>query len=170
MTGTNTLTLGGLLAAVLILVANLRPWWVGGRDMKKLAPFGKGFAGAACASACPSGLLGWAHSHTGTAANSTGERLGATATGITSGGGLTTGQLVGLSMTGACVVVVAVFLIGLAYKEADKKDKRRIAGGFFVGTTFLLTAGVAGALSWLPATLNAAGDGVVAAFQGAGVL
>ncbi|MEU6535533.1 hypothetical protein [Streptomyces sp. NPDC047000] len=170
MNGTTTLTLGGLLAALLVLVANLRPWWTGGREMNKLAAFGKGFGAAACAAACPGGLLGWAHTHTGGLANGVGERGGSAATGTQPTSSLTSGQLTGLSMTGAVVVVVAVYLVVLAYKAASKPDKRRIAGGFFVGGTFLLTAGVAGALAWLPGALNAAGDGVVAAVQGSGLL
>lgn len=170
MTSTTTLTLGGLLAALLILLANLHPWWTGGREMKQLAPFGKGFSAAACAAACPGGLLGWTHSHAGTAANGAGERTSVAASGTASGSGLTTGQLVGLGMTGAVIVVLTVFLVGLEYKRAGKKDKRRIVGGFFVGSVLLLTAGVAGALAWLPSALNGAGDAVVAAFQGAGVL
>lgn len=170
MTSTSTLTLGGLLAALLVLTANLYPWYTGSRELKQLAAFGKGFFAAACAAACPGGILGWAHSRSGTVANGAGSRAGQAATGTTPASGLTTGQLVGLSTTGAVVVVVAVFLVFLSYKSAGKKDKRRIVGGAFVGSVLLLTAGVAGALKWLPGALNAAGDGVVAAVQGAGVL
>ncbi|MFF7096391.1 hypothetical protein ACFY9A_28950 [Streptomyces rubradiris] len=170
MTGTTTLTLGGLLAALLVLVANLHPWWTGGREMKQLAMFGRGFAAAACAAACPGGLLGWAHSHAGTVANGAGERASTAGAGTSSGSGLTTGQLVGLGSTGAVVAVLAVFLVSLSYKAAGKKDKRRIIGGAFVGSNFLLTAGVAGALTWLPSALNGVGDAVKAAFEGAGVL
>lgn len=170
MTGTTTLTLGGLLAALLVLVANLHPWWKGSREMKQLSAFGKGFLAAACAAACPGGILGWAHHHTGSLANGAGERASSAASGTQSGSGLTGGQLAGLSATGAVVVVVAVFLVCLAYKAAGKTDKRRIVGGFFVGSVLLLTAGVAGALKWLPGALNTAGDSVVAAVQGAGVL
>lgn len=170
MTGTTTLTLGGLLAALIILTANLRPWWMGGRELNKLAAFGKGFGGAACAAACPGGLLGWAHTHTGGIANSVGERGGSATTGTHPAASLTSGQITGLSATGAVVVVIAAYLVVLAYKAAGKPDKRRIAGGFFVGSVLTLTAGVAGALAWLPGALNAAGDGVVAAVQGSGLL
>lgn len=170
MTATSTLTLGGLLAALIILTANLYPWWRGNREMKQLAAFGKGFAAAACAAACPGGLLGWTHAHSGTLANGIGARTSSTATGTASDGSLTSGQLTGLGTTGAAIVVLAVFLVALAYKAAGKKDKRRIIGGAFVGSVLLLTAGVAGALAWLPGALNAAGDGVVAAVQGAGTL
>ncbi|MFH8336944.1 hypothetical protein [Streptomyces sp. AM6-12] len=170
MTGTTTLTVGGLLAAVLVLAANLRPWWKGGREMKMLSSFGKGLLAAICAAACPGGILGWSHHHAATIANRAGQRTSDAAAGASSGSGLTTGQLVGLSATGAAVVIVTVFLISLAYKDAGKKDKRRIVGGAFVGSTFTLTAGVAGALVWLPDALNGVGDSVVSAVQSSGLL
>lgn len=170
MNPTTTLTLGGLLAALLVLTANLYPWWTGNREMKQLASFGKGFGAAACAAACPGGILGWAHSRSGTLANGAGERAGQAATGTNATAGLTSGQLAGLSATGAVIVVLAVTLAALAYKAAGKKDKKRILGGAYVGSTLCLTAGVAGALTWLPAALNAAGEGIVAAVQGAGIL
>src|SRR5690606_40662784 len=90
---TSTLTLGGLLLALIILTCNLYPWWTGGREMKQLAAFGKGFGGAACAAACPGGILGWAHSRTGSIGNSAGETAGQGLTGARTGNGLTAGQL-----------------------------------------------------------------------------
>jgi hypothetical protein len=167
---TTTLTLGGLLAALIVLTCNIYPWWTGKREMKQLASFGKGFGGAACAAACPGGILGWAHAHTGGLGNGAGERAGKALTGTSSGSGLTTGQLTGLGATGAVVVVIAVTLVVLAYKAAGKADKKRIVGGAFTGSVLCLTAGVAGALAWLPGALNATGDAVVAAVQGAGIL
>ena len=170
MTTTDKLTLGGLLVALIILTCNLYPWWRGNREMSQLSSFGKGAAGGVCAAACPGGILGWAHSRSGTVGNGIGERTSKATTRTASGEGLTTGQLVGLGTTGALIVVIVVLLVVLAYKEAGKKDKRRIIGGAYVGSTLCLTAGVAGALAWLPATLNGAGDGIVAAVQGAGIL
>jgi hypothetical protein len=170
MTGTTTLTLGGLLAALLVLIANLHPWWTGSREMKQLAAFGKGFAAAACAAACPGGLLGWAHTRAGAVANGAGERTGAAATGTSSTAAITNGQLVGLGTTGAVIAVAVVFLVVLAYKAAGKKDQKRILGGAFVGSVLLLTAGVAGALSWLPNALDVVGVALVDAVQGAGIL
>ncbi|GGR71033.1 MULTISPECIES: hypothetical protein [Streptomyces] len=170
MTSTTTLTVSGLLAAVLILIANLRPWWKGSREMKLLAPFGKGFGAAACAAACPGGILGWLHTHAAPVANRAGARAGDAATGTSSASGLTSGQLVGLGATGAGVVIVIAYLTVLAYKDAGKKDKRRIIGGVIVGSVLTLTAGVAGALFWLPAALNGVGQAVVDAAQSSGLL
>ncbi|MFF8910186.1 hypothetical protein [Streptomyces olivaceoviridis] len=170
MTGTTTLTLGGLLLALIILTCNLYPWYRGGREMSKLAMFGKGTAAGVCMAMCPGGILGWTHSRSGTVANGVGERTSQATTGTASGQSLTTGQLVGLGATGAAIVVLVVLVVSLAYKEASRKDKRRIVGGAYVGSTLCLTAGVAGALAWVPSVFNSAGDGVVAFFQGAGIL
>ncbi|MFE7273026.1 hypothetical protein [Streptomyces sp. NPDC057623] len=170
MNATSTLTLGGLLAALVILTCNLYPWWTGNREAKQLAAFGKGFGAAACAAACPGGVLGWAHSHSGSVGNGAGERASQALTGTNSASGLTSGQLVGLGTTGAIIVVIAVTLVVLSYKQAGKKDKRRIVGGAYVGSTLCLTAGVAGALAWLPDALNGIGDSIAQAFEGAGAL
>ncbi|UFQ18250.1 MULTISPECIES: hypothetical protein [Streptomyces] len=128
-----------------------------------LAPFGKGFAAAACAAACPRGLLGWAHSRSGTVANNAGERTGVATTGTNSASGITSGRLVGLGAAGAAIVVLVVFLVCLSYRAAGKKDKERILGGAYVGSVLLLTAGVAGALAWLPSLLKEIGGAAVIA-------
>ncbi|MEZ7005035.1 hypothetical protein [Streptomyces sp. AD55] len=170
MTGTTTLSLGGLLAALLVLYANLRPWWAGGRDVKQLAPFGKGLAGALAASACPGGVLGWTRHRAGAVANTTGETVGTGATGAAQESTVSAGQMTGLLGVGAVVVVLVVFATFLAWKAANPKDKRRIVGGAFVGLVATLTAGVAGALDWLPGALNGLGDGIVALVEGANLL
>ncbi|MFJ2515595.1 hypothetical protein ACIPEL_36260 [Streptomyces griseoviridis] len=169
MTGTTTLSLGGLLAALIVLYANLRPWWRGGREMKKLAAFSKGLAGALCAATCPGGILGWARNRTGSIANGAGETTSRATTGTTQTQGLTGGQMTGLGI-GALIVVLIVFAVGVAWKEAGKEDRRRIVGGAFVGCVASLTAGVAGALSWLPGALNGLGEAVQAAVEGTGLL
>jgi hypothetical protein len=78
---TEKLTLGGLLLALIILVCNLYPWYRGGRQLSKLAAFGKGLSGGVCAAMCPGGILGWAHSRSGTVGNGVGERTGTALTG-----------------------------------------------------------------------------------------
>ncbi|WP_416975644.1 hypothetical protein [Streptomyces sp. 4F14] len=170
MTGTTTLTLGGLLTALIVLIANAHPWWTGNRQWTQISSFTKGFTAAACAAACPGGLLGWAHSRAGTVANGAGGRTATATTGTNATADLTSGQLAGLSAAGAVIVVAAFTLAVLSYKAAGKKDKRRLIGGAYVGSVLCLTAGVAGALSWLPDALNAAGAGVVNAVEGAGIL
>ncbi|MFJ4418257.1 hypothetical protein [Streptomyces sp. NPDC088925] len=165
MTATTTLTIGGLTAALLVLVANLHPWWTGKREAKQLASFGKGFAGAALMAVCPGGILGWAHAHTGGIANSAGEKAGTAATGVGTASPLSAGHIAGLSALGAPVVVVGAFLVYLAWKKAGAKDKKRIFGGVFVGSVLLLTAGIAGMIEWLPGALNQVGAQISAAVQ-----
>lgn len=170
MTGTTTASLGGLLAALLVLYANLRPWWAGNREMKLLVPFGKGLAGALAAAACPGGVFAWARQRTGAIANTAGETGGRAATGTTQTEAVSNGQMVGLVATGSLVAVLMVFAVVLAWKAAGKKDRRRILGGAFVGTVASLTAGLAGALNWLPGALNGVGDGIKALAEGANLL
>ncbi|MET9099965.1 hypothetical protein [Streptomyces antibioticus] len=170
MNGTTTLSLGGLLAALIVLYANLRPWWAGNRDMKRLVPFGKGLAAALAAAACPGGILGWARNRTGAVANTAGETGGRAATGTTQTETITGGQMTGLIATGAAVVTLAVVAAVLAWKAAGKEDRRRIIGGAYVGFVASLTAGVAGALAWLPGALNGVGDAIVALAEGANLL
>lgn len=170
MTGTTTLTLGGLLAAALVLYANLRPWWRGGRQMKQLSSFGKGLAAAFAAAACPGGILGWTRQRAGAVANTGGESVGQSATGTAQAEAISGGQLAGLVATGAFVAVLVVFAVVLAWKDASDKDKRRIVGGGFVGFVITLTAGGAGALAWLPGALNGVGDAVKALVEGTGAL
>ncbi|MEU3603034.1 hypothetical protein ABZ714_30645, partial [Streptomyces sp. NPDC006798] len=71
---------------------------------------------------------------------------------------------------GAVIVVLILTAVVLAFRAAKKPDKRRIIGGTFVGVTLSATAGVAGALAWLPDTVNAAGTAVRSAVEGAGIL
>ncbi|MFF9312168.1 hypothetical protein ACF1BS_14780 [Streptomyces sp. NPDC014748] len=170
MTGTTSLSLGGLLAALIVLYANLRPWWAGNRDPKRLAAFGKGLAAALAAAACPGGILGWVRHRAGAVANSAGETGGHAATGTTQTQTVAGGQLTGLVATGATVAALAVFAVVLAWKAAGKDDRRRIVGGAFVGLVFTLTAGGAGALDWLPGALNGVGDGIVDLAEGAHLL
>ncbi|MDX3204158.1 hypothetical protein [Streptomyces scabiei] len=170
MTATSTLTLGGLLFALIILTCNLYPWYRGGREMSKLASFGKGAAAGVCIAMCPGGLFGWAHSRSGGVGNGAGERTSQALTGTDSSSGLSSGQLVGLGAAGAVIVVISVTLVVLAYKEAGRKDRRRIIGGAYVGSTLCLTAGVAGAFAWLPGAINGLGEGITAVFEGGSFL
>lgn len=154
---TTGITLAGLAVALVVLYANLRPWWAGKRDAKQLAAFGKGSALGLMSAVCPGGILGWAHAHSGTAANAAGDKLTSTTTGIPTPAPVDHSSLGGLTQPGAVVVVFITAAVVWAWQAADKKDKRRIAGGAFVASVACLTAGVVGALTWVPGTLNAVG-------------
>lgn len=157
---TTGLTLAGLAAALVVLYANLRPWWAGNRDAKSLAPFGKGSALGIVSAVCPGGILGWAHAHSAAAANAGGGRLTSGATGIHPAAPVAHRTMGGLTPAGAVAVVLIAFAVALAWKTAGKADKKRIAGGAFVASVFCLSAGVVGLLSWVPGALNSAGSAV----------
>lgn len=164
------LTLAGLTAALVVLLANLRPWWTGNRDAKQLAAFGKGTALGVVSAVCPGGILGWLHAHAGAAANAGGDRITRGTTGVQAGTPVANKALGGLTSAGAVVVVVIAAVVVLAWRAAAKKDRWRISGGAFVASVLCLSAGVVGLLSWVPGVLNSAGAAVVGAVQGAGVL
>jgi hypothetical protein len=155
---TTGLTLAGLATALVVLYANLRPWWAGKRDAKQLAAFGKGSALGLVSAVCPGGILGWLHAHSATAANTAGDKLTTGATGVPTPAPVDHRALGGLTQAGAVVVVVIAAAVVWAWRAADKKDKRRIAGGAFVTSVACLTAGVAGALTWVPDALNSVGS------------
>jgi hypothetical protein len=154
-------TLAGLVTALVITYFNLRPWWVGGREAKLLAPFGKGSALGLISAVCPGGILGWLHSHSAGAADTGGSRLTGSATGIRPSAPIAHRDLGGLDQNGAVIAVLIALAVALAWKFAGKKDKKRIVGGAFVTSVLCLTAGVAGALTWVPGLLNSTGASAV---------
>lgn len=170
MTTTTTVTLSGLALALAVLYANLRPWWTGKREAKQLAAFGKGSALGLVSAVCPGGILGWSAAHSGTAANTGGDKLVHGTTGIKAGAPVAHQSMGGLSAPGAIVVALITFVVVLAWRAAGKQDKKRIAGGAFVTSVLCLTAGVAGALTWVPGTLNSIGAQLHTAVQGASIL
>ncbi|WP_431784347.1 hypothetical protein [Streptomyces chumphonensis] len=162
---TTSLTLAGAAIALAILYANLRPWWKGGRDPKQLLPFGQGLLLGALSTLCVGGILGWLVGLIVSAANGAGDRVVSGATG-TSSGTLNPGVMGQLTPEGAVVVFLLAVGVVLGWKAASKLDKRRIAGGAFVGATLCLTAGVAGLLGILPTAVNAIGQWGVGALNG----
>jgi hypothetical protein len=164
---TTGLTLAGVALALVILYANLRPWWSGNRDAKQLAAFGKGSALGLVSAVCPGGILGWLHAHSAQAANAGGSKLTTGATGIKAAQPVAHRALGGLTPPGAVVVVVIAAAVVYAWRAAGKQDKKRIAGGAFVTSVACLSAGVVGLLTWVPGALNSIGDQVQNALQGA---
>lgn len=166
MTTATTLSIGGLGLALAILIANLRPWWKGSRDPKQLLPFGHGFAVGALATICSGGLLGLLASCSAGAANTAGRRAVPGTTG-TSDGSIAHASLGQLTPGGGLMVFLLAVGLVLAWKSTEKKEKKRMAGGAFCGTTLCLTAGVAGLLGWLPTTVNTSGDWLLGVIGGA---
>lgn len=161
-----SLTLGGLAIALTILLLNVRTWWKSpGRDPKVLGPFTAGFALGALATICTGGLLGWLAGCTAGITNSIGSKAvpGATGTGDDV---LASGSLGTLTAEGGVIVFLLAVGVFFAWKAASKELKRRMAGGLICGATLCLTAGIAGALDWLPELVNGAGQQVRAAVEG----
>ncbi|WP_267244371.1 hypothetical protein [Streptomyces sp. PR69] len=164
------LTLAGLAASLAVLYANLRPWWKGGRQLKELLPFGRGALLGAVGTICTGGLLGWLAGCSTVAAN----RGGSTATEVVSGakptGAIARGDLGQLTEEGGVVVFLIAIVVVLAWREADKEERRRMIGGVFCGFTLCATAGVAQLLNWLPPVINEAGTALRGVVEGAGLL
>ncbi|MCX5229691.1 hypothetical protein [Streptomyces sp. NBC_00233] len=165
------LSLAGLALTIVILWANLRPWWTGSRDPKMLAPFGKGAGLGVLGTMCTGGLLGWLAGCAPQVGSAAGSKAVGSMTGTQTSTPLARGSLSGsLSEEGAIVVFLIAVGVVFAWRKASKDDKKRMAGGAFCGASLCATAGVAGALSFLPNLVNQAGDAGRAAFESAGVL
>ncbi|OKH91480.1 hypothetical protein [Streptomyces uncialis] len=169
MTTTN-LTLAGLAAVLAILWANLRPWWKGKRELKQLRAFGTGALLGTLSTMCAGGLLGWLALGANRVANTGGDKATLGTTGQSSASTLASGTLGQLTPEAAVVVFLITIGTVLAWREAGKQDKKRLVGGVFCGATLCLTAGVAGALVWLPDLLNAIGLALRGTAEGAGLL
>ncbi|MGW2267084.1 hypothetical protein [Streptomyces koyangensis] len=167
---TTGITLAGLALSLAIFWANFRPWWKGSREAKQLLPFGQGFILGAVSTVCAGGLLGWLAGCAATAANQGGDKATLGVTGSGAAQPLARGTLGDLTPEGAVLVLLLTVGVILAWRAAGKAERKRVAGGAFVGATLCLTAGVASLLSWLPDTLNQGGGYLRAAIEGAGIL
>ncbi|MER8233493.1 hypothetical protein [Streptomyces sp. NPDC094049] len=168
---TTALTLAGLALTLVILWANLRPWWTGSRDPKLLAPFGKGAAFGILGAMCAGGLLGWLAGCAPQVGSAAGGKAVTGVTGTQTGTPLTRGSLSGsLTEEGAVVVFLIAAAVVFAWRKASKDDKKRMIGGAYCGASLCATAGVAGALAFLPGLVNQAGQSARAAIESAGVL
>ncbi|MFD5002204.1 hypothetical protein ACFWMV_04780 [Streptomyces mutabilis] len=169
MTGPG-LTLAGIALVLVVLWANLRPWWKGDRDPAKLKSFGTGSLLGALSTMCGGGLLGYIAGCAAGAANTGGGKAVAGATGQQAAAPVTTGSLGNLTPSGAVVVFLITCGTIFAFRAAGKDERKRMVGGIFCGVCLCLTAGVASALNWLPGLINGVGGQLQAAVQGAGIL
>lgn len=151
------LSLTGLALALVIAFANLRRWWTGKRDPKDLAHFGQGFVLGALGTACSGGVLGWLASCTPGAANSAGDKAVSGVTGASPSAPLTHASIGALTPEGAVIVALFTAAVVFSWRAAKKDEKKRLGGGAFCGATLCVTAGIAGALEWLPDLVNTFG-------------
>ncbi|MFI7240091.1 hypothetical protein [Streptomyces cyaneofuscatus] len=156
MNAATGLSLAGVALALVILWANFRPWYRGGRDPKALVPFGAGWLLGSLATVCVGGALGWG------AAGITGlvAKAGDTAVGSIVGTGaaaLATSRMGTLTPEGGIVVALVLAAVVILHKASGKQDGRRILGGLVTGAVLGFLPGVASALDWLPETANMVG-------------
>ncbi|MFD8543466.1 hypothetical protein [Streptomyces sp. NPDC059649] len=161
------LTLGGAAVSVAVLIINVRSWWKGNRELKAAIPFGGGLVTGASWTLCLGGLFGWVALQAVEAGNKVGGKAVTGATGATGGGTLAHGSMGALTYPGACAVLIAAVIGGIAWKAAGKTDKKRMLGGVLSGLTLCATAGFAQIMQWVPDLYNALGDGAVNVLNGA---
>ncbi|MEV4440337.1 hypothetical protein AB0K09_15200 [Streptomyces sp. NPDC049577] len=165
-----TLSLAGATVSLGVVYLNLRPWWKGGRAPKDLLPFGGYFLLGSVSTMCTGGVLGWLAGCSAAGVNHAGRQAVHGATGSAPSGALTHGSLGPLTPEGAVIVFLATVAAGLAWKAAGKLDRRRMVGGAVCGSTLTMTAGVAGALFWLPDAVNSLGLSLRTVLEGGGLL
>ncbi|MHC5259894.1 hypothetical protein ACYSUO_18610 [Streptomyces sp. UC4497] len=170
MTGSTGLTLAGVAAVLVILWANLRPWWKGDRDPAKLKSFGLGSLLGSVSTMCAGGVLGWLAGCSASIANTGGSKGVQAATGKTSDAAITHGNLGQLTPEGAVIVFLLTCATIFAFRAAGKDERKRMVGGTFCGVCLCLTAGVASLLNWLPGLINQAGTILRSSVEGAGLL
>ncbi|MFI9200174.1 hypothetical protein [Streptomyces sp. NPDC053048] len=165
-----TITLAGAGIDLSILYLNLKPWWKGGRNPKDLAPFGGYFLLGSVSTMCAGGVLGWLASCSAAGVNRVGDTVVHGTTGAAPGGAIAHGSLGALTSEGGVVVLLATVAAGAAWRLSGKADRRRMVGGAVCGTSLTFTAGVAGALYWLPGAVNGLGATLRSGLEGAWTL
>ncbi|MEE1814228.1 hypothetical protein PUR59_04230 [Streptomyces sp. SP18ES09] len=159
------LSFAGVGLALLVLWANLRPWWKGGRDPKALLPYGSTLLLGLLATMCAGGLLGWGAAGIVGIFSGGGDTVVSAAAG-TSGTTMATARLGTLTAPGGIVVTFYAGAMVLLWKSAGKQDKRRMLGGLATGAVLGILPGVVLLLDWLPDTVNSAGATAQAFFEG----
>ncbi|MFH8717254.1 hypothetical protein [Streptomyces zaomyceticus] len=159
------LSFAGVSLALLVLWANLRPWWKGGRDPKALVPYGSTLLLGLLATMCVGGLLGWGAAGIVGLFSGGGDTVVSAAAG-TSGTSVATAQLGTLTGPGGVTVTLYFGAILLIWKSAGKQDKRRMLGGLATGAVLGVLPGAVLLLDWLPDTVNTAGATAKAFFEG----
>ncbi|MFF4403808.1 hypothetical protein [Streptomyces sp. NPDC001404] len=162
---TTQLTFPGAAVGLALMYLSLRTWWKGGRHPKDLLPFAGMFLLGSLSTMCAGGVLGWLAGCSAVGVN----QGGAKAVGVTTGtqsGALAHGSLGALTPDGAVIVFLCSVAAGAAWKAAGKLDKRKMIAGGVCGATLTLTAGVAGALVWLPGVVNTLGASLRTALGG----
>lgn len=150
------LSLAGVAIAVIVLIANLRPWWKSGHNPKDLAPFGWGALLGVLATLCVGGLLGWSAAKTADMASGLGNTVVSKTVG-TSAQPVAHGSAGHLTPAGGVVVVIILATVIFVLRSSGKADKRRITGGAFCGAVLGYLPGIAAGLVFVPEAVNSIG-------------
>ncbi|WP_050497643.1 hypothetical protein [Streptomyces griseus] len=156
MNAATGLSLAGVAAALVIMWANFRPWWKGGRDPKALIPFGAGWLLGALSTVCVGGALGWgAAGITGLLSNGSDTAVGSLVG--TGPAALASARMGSLTPAGGIVVCGVLAGVILLHRASGKLDRRRIIGGIVTGAVLGFLPGVAAQLGFLPDAANYVG-------------
>ncbi|MFF2522261.1 hypothetical protein [Streptomyces liangshanensis] len=164
---TVALSLGGVIVALALLWANLRPWWKGNRDPKALIPYTAGASIGSLSTICVGGALGWGAAGIAGLISS-GADKGIRALTGTGPAPVATASLGRLTEYGGAVTVLLLIVVAIMVKTGTKDDRRRIAGGFATFAVLGLLPGVVALLDWWPQTINSVGEQVKAFAEGRG--
>ncbi|MYV53135.1 hypothetical protein [Streptomyces sp. SID3212] len=163
------LSLGGVIVALALLWANLRPWWKGNRDPRALVPYAAGASIGSLSTICVGGALGWGAAGIAGLISS-GADKGIRALTGTGPAPVATASLGTLTEYGGAVTVLLLITVGMMVKTGSKDDRRRIAGGFATFAVLGLLPGVVALLDWWPETINTAGQQLQAFVEARGGL
>jgi hypothetical protein len=158
------LTAGCLAVSLAIAGVNGWTWYKTGRDPKNLVHFGSGFALGGLATIC-GGLLGVLAGWSVGAGNAAGKSAVSSTTGAAKDA-MHHGTAGTLTPGGAIVTFLLAVGFVVAWRAASKVIRRRLAGGFFCGTTLVVTVGVAGLFVHVVGLVNGIGDSGYQWFNG----
>lgn len=150
------LTAGALAVSLGIAGGNLWHWYKRGKDPKKLVHFGSGFALGGLATIC-GGLLGVLAGWSAAVGNTAGR----SAVSSTTGAGkavMNHGNAGQLSPGGSIVTFLLLVGFVIAWRAAPKDIRLRLIGGFFCGSTLVITVGIAGLFAHVVGLVNGVGD------------
>jgi hypothetical protein len=158
------LTAGALAVSLAIAGANGWTWYKTGKDPKNLIHFGSGFALGGLATIC-GGLLGVLAGWSAGIGNTAGRSAVSSTTGATKAA-MNHGAAGTLTPGGAIVTFLLAVGFVIAWRAASKVIRRRLLGGFFCGTTLVITVGVAGLFAHVVGLVNGIGDSGYQWFNG----
>lgn len=160
-----TVTVGCLAVSLAVTGYYGWKWWkTPGRKPADLAPFAGSFILGGLATMC-AGMIGILAGWTALVGNGVGKHAVSGAAGGKADV-LNHGAAGVLTQGGHLVAFLFAFGFVVAWKAADKVVKKKLAWGWFAGSTMTLTVGVAGLFLHVTGVANGMGDGILGWFNG----